>query len=561
MAWASGPKPMFVLPFWLSIMPAVRCVQGHGLRFATGEGSHSCRCAGTCAPGPCAPRPYAGPNLNCQKANRTGGHTDAWLTQKGSTMTDTANTEIAANGTEQPTGTLEHLDPTLLDIADNVRDDAALSKAFVASIAENGVLVPITGVRDPENPALVRVRNGQRRTLAAREVGLPSVPVYVLPSIAADASQETIDRIVHQIVTNDQKQDLTDAQRARGIQQMIDAGMWVTKVAKVAKRLSVAKVAVKAAHTAASSSAAMDALASGQLSLVEAAAITEFEDMPGALDRLLSSAGTRRFEHTVAQLRQERASAEAEAQAAQVYTDQGFTVLEQRPESWDQACIPLRHLVTAEADEADDNAVSNPAHWAVLLYEDTALCDVETGEVVDEEAVDWDTEDQPDAEPAEGLRHAKTVTETTVFAPEYYCLDYRAAGLAAQSWFARQAGMVDTDTGEAVDLDDDAREAARQQAATERAEAEKRERRKVLALNKLGDAALSVRREFVKKLLARRLPRGLPCSSLTAWLVTVSCSPITTRWTRLLNCSKWTAARPWPNWWPICPPTATGAPR
>ena len=102
----------------------------------------------------------------------------------------------------------------------------------------------------------------------------------------------------------------------------------------------------------------------------------------------------------------------------------------------------------------------------MLLYEDTALCDVETGEVVDEEAVDWDTEDQPDAEPAEGLRHAKTVTETTVFAPEYYCLDYRAAGLTPQSWFARQAGMVDTDTGEAVDLDDDAREAARQQAAS-----------------------------------------------------------------------------------------------
>ncbi|BBZ70786.1 hypothetical protein MPRS_18790 [Mycobacterium paraseoulense] len=36
---------------------------------------------------------------------------------------------------------------------------------------------------------------------------------------------------------------------------------------------------------------------------------------------LLSAAGTRRFEHTVAQLREERASAEAKAQAAQAYTD------------------------------------------------------------------------------------------------------------------------------------------------------------------------------------------------------------------------------------------------
>ena len=107
-------------------------------------------------------------------------------------MTDTANTESAASSADQPSGTMEHLDPALLDIGDNVRDDAALSKAFIANIAENGVLVPITGVRDPERPEVIRVRNGQQRTLAAREVGLSSVPVYVLPSSAVDASQETI---------------------------------------------------------------------------------------------------------------------------------------------------------------------------------------------------------------------------------------------------------------------------------------------------------------------------------------------------------------------------------
>lgn len=187
----------------------------------------------------------------------------------------------------------------------------------------------------------------------------------------------------------------------------------------------------------------MDALSSGQLSLVEAAAITEFEDMPGALERLLNVAGTRRFEHTVAQLREERASAEAEAQAAQSWTERGFTVLEQRPESWDEACIPLRFLVTAEGSAADEQTVTNPAHWAVLLYEDTALCDVGTGERVDEDDVDWErTEDNPDATPAEGLRHADTVTETTVFAPEYFCLDYRAAGLTPDMWFARNASAT-----------------------------------------------------------------------------------------------------------------------
>ena len=418
-------------------------------------------------------------------------------------MTD-ITTEVHDNS--ESFGTLEHLDPALLEIGENVRDDAALSKSFIASIAENGVLVPITGVRNPENADIVRVRNGQRRTLAAREVGLRTVPVYVLPAGAADASVETIERIVHQIVTNDQKEDLTDAQRARGIQQMIAGGLSVTKVAK---RLSVAKDTVKAAETAAKSTAAMEALAGGQLSLVEAAAITEFEDLPGAVDRLLSVAGTRRFEHMVAQLREERASAEAEAQAAQGYTDRGFTVLLERPASWDEACIPLRYLLNSDGSDADEQAVTEPSHWAVLLYEDTALCDAETGEVVDEDSVDFDTQDQPDAIPAEGLRHANTVTETTVFTPEYFCLDYRAAGLTPVDWFARNAGMVDIDSEAGVVLDDEAREAARQQAQAEREEADKRERRKVLALNKLGDAAMGVRRDFVKKILARRTaPKG-----------------------------------------------------
>lgn len=54
----------------------------------------------------------------------------------------------------------------------------------------------------------------------------------------------------------------------------------------------------------------------------------------------------------------------------------------------------------------------------------------------------------------------------------------RGAGLTPDQWFARNAGMVPIDTDPAVDLDDEAREAARRQAEAERAEAEKRERRK-----------------------------------------------------------------------------------
>ena len=73
--------------------------------------------------------------------------------------------------------------------------------------------------------------------------------------------------------------------------------------------------------------------------------------------------------------------------------------------------------MTADGAEADEQAVTEPAHWAVLLYEDTALCDVDSGELVDEDDVDWDTEDDADATPAEGKRHATSVTEATVVAP------------------------------------------------------------------------------------------------------------------------------------------------
>ena len=73
--------------------------------------------------------------------------------------------------------------------------NANLNKPFLDSIAEHGVLTPITATRRPDG--VVQVRNGQRRTMAARKLGLSSVPVYVLPATAADTAAETIDRIVH----------------------------------------------------------------------------------------------------------------------------------------------------------------------------------------------------------------------------------------------------------------------------------------------------------------------------------------------------------------------------
>jgi ParB family chromosome partitioning protein len=421
------------------------------------------------------------------------------------TDTNTPENETPSDSGYPESGTLEHIDPRELVLDTNVRDEAELNAEFIASIKEHGVLVPIVAVRGQDGQLFVRY--GQRRTLAARGTELSTVPVYIRSASDGDDTAQLVERVTEQIVENDQRRELTNTQRAKGIQQMLDAGVSVTKVAKA---LSVHKDTVKAAGTAGKSQAAMEALSTDQLSLTEAAALAEFDDVPNALDRLVRVAGTQWFDHTVSQLREQQASLKAQREAEQPWREKGFTMLDSFPGAWDVERVELGYLRTAAGEEADETAVTNPALWAVMLNEEDGLVDVETGEAVEDDAVDWGTQDDPEAVPAEGLRHADTVKEVTLFVPEYYCLDYAAAGLVLDDRFKRYAGLGHTgdESSETVDLDGDedakaAREAAKAQAELE---AERRERRKVIALNKLGEAAGVVRRQFLTTLVSRKTP-------------------------------------------------------
>jgi ParB family chromosome partitioning protein len=266
------------------------------------------------------------------------------------------------------------------------------------------------------------------------------------------------------------------------------------RLVRSTEKLSVGRDTVDAAATVAESSTAFGALESGQLSLTEAAALTEFIDGDDdAVQALLAVAGKQTFEHRVAQLRQDRIASAARAHAETAYADKGFTVLEQRPQWRDTTTVSLRHLHTADGQEASEAAVTDPAHWAVLMTEDTVLVDADTGEPVDEADVDWSTEHQPDREPARGTRHASTVVEATVWQPEYYCTDPEACGLAMADFLTRSGPIVHEPTA----VEDP--EAS--------AESQRAERRKVLALNKLGAAAQEVRRAWVRDgLLARKTP-------------------------------------------------------
>ncbi|MDG4667929.1 ParB N-terminal domain-containing protein [Mycobacterium sp. 236(2023)] len=404
-----------------------------------------------------------------------------------------SGTSTTTEGLTHDHGAIAHLDPTTIVIGDNVRDLPTLNDAFVSSVREHGVLQPITALRD-SGTGQVTVLDGQLRTLAAREAGLATIPVYVRDDTAADTKVAVAARVAHQIVTNDQRSALTDAQRARGIQQMLDAGV---TAAKVAKRLAVPKDTVAAARAVTASTRAMDALDDGQLSLAEAAALTEFDEDPDAISRLLGAAGRPQFAHIVAALRQERQSAQAYDDAATAWRDRGFTVLDSAPLWRDTGCVALRYL-RRDGETVTDAVVTDPAHWAALLEETASFVDRDTGEPVAEDDIDFDTERDPDTEAADGLRHFRTVIEKPTFAPQYFCLDHDAAGLDLVEYLANTnpATPSDPNPGEENGSTDEA----------EPSDVQRRDRRKVLALNRLGTAAQQVRRDFVTKLLTRKTP-------------------------------------------------------
>lgn len=399
-------------------------------------------------------------------------------------------------GTPPHRGSLEHLDPATLQLEENVRDNATEGQQFrdfVDNVSQHGVLIPLLAVRTADGT--VTVREGQRRTLAAREAALATVPVYVVAESATTDQVRTVARITEQIVTNDHRVSLTETQRAKGIQQLLMEGIPVTKVAK---SLTIPKAVVAAAAIATQSATAMHALGASQLTIQQAATLAEFDNDPEAAQYLCAAATPGDFDHRVSELRQKALTAAAWETAAQPLREKGFEVLDERPGWSSELTANSRIRLCDDSGETPDVDVCHqrPQLWAVWLEEVAIFRNVETGEEVDEHDVDWDI-DAADVEaiPEEGYLHPKLVAEETGFQPEFYCLEVDQANLMTRTAYYQRSHPAGTH-GAALTED-------------ERIEVERREKRKVLALNKLGKAAIDVRHAWIKdSLLAKTPPKG-----------------------------------------------------
>jgi ParB family chromosome partitioning protein len=345
-----------------------------------------------------------------------------------------------------------------------VRHDVELDPAFVADIAARGVRQPIP-VRRTEDGRLV-VRMGKRRTLAAVEAGLARVRVYVEPDADPDEHdrQGQADRVIDQLAENEHRAGMTEQDRVRAHQQLLDLGL---TVGQIARRTKAGRGAVQATHAVARSELARQAMARYELTIDQAAAIAEFDTGAEAdieTVKALTVTAKRdpqRFPHLLQRARDERAEREQREARERELAEAGVVV------------------VTEEAVRAGGG---------FSLDSLRPLRDDDPGTVLSE------VEHRSCPGHAVYVRHLRAweqgEDDSLVVVP--VCTDPQTHG-HGRRWGA--SGDFSN-----CGLGSDAKRGGPM------SEEEKQERRRVIANNKAWDSATTVRRQWLASLLTRKTP-------------------------------------------------------
>lgn len=261
--------------------------------------------------------------------------------------------------TTHTTGTLEHVAPTALTVETNVRAVAPLDEGFIASIRENGVLTPILAWRAQDGT--LHVRAGQRRTLAACEAGIDIMPAYVVEAAADDTAR----RIVEQLIENDQREALTDADRIQAWRALELEGLSATAIAK---RTGTKRDRIKTGLAVAASDTATGLVAESGLTLDQAAILLEFDGDDETVAELTEVATTDPgyFPVAVERARQDRTAREAKERVEQEEAAKGHRILDERP-GYNGAPYRVRTLRTAEGEPVEVDSIVGKLGVAVYV--------------------------------------------------------------------------------------------------------------------------------------------------------------------------------------------------
>lgn len=207
------------------------------------------------------------------------------------------------------------LDPRTLLVETNVRAEANLTPRFLKSIRDNGVLSPILVQRTEQG---LRVRAGQRRTLAAVEVGLAAIPAMIV-----QGDEDQVRRLREQMAENDDRQGLRHADRVAAFEQMSLLGVSAVDIANTTGHSTSD---VKAALTVAKTKKAKAVQAKYDLTLDQAAVLAEFENDAEAVKAMTEVAikNPDQFAHVAQQRRDDRDAAARMAEAVKALADAGI---------------------------------------------------------------------------------------------------------------------------------------------------------------------------------------------------------------------------------------------
>ena len=236
------------------------------------------------------------------------------------------------------------MDPATLTVDTNVRKDAGLTPAFVSSIRELGVLEPVIAHR--KDDGTVHVLMGQRRTLAAIEAKLATIPVVVIDS------PDEADRIITQVVENIQRTELGHADQAVAFQQLSLLGM---PAAKIAKKMGRTKADVDQGIAAKSTDAGFKALEEGhdfEVALIFAE-FAEDTDATEEIESVLADEPSQ-LHHVAQQLRDKREADRTLAAEVTAHEAKGLENVGELGYSDDAETARISHLLKADGTDATD---------------------------------------------------------------------------------------------------------------------------------------------------------------------------------------------------------------
>lgn len=304
--------------------------------------------------------------------NATNPGEPSELKSQKAAAADTISEEVASSAPASlwANTRFELCDPKELILDNNSRTIGDIAKErpdLCASVATNGVLVPLIANPGPDGrPA---VRDGFSRTLAAllAPATNPTVPVLITES--ADAGDW--ERIQEQFVINHVREGYSEANKAAVYEQM---SMFGFGAEEIAERLGggTTPEAVRAGLTVRGNAPARKTLEEHpQLTLEQAAALVEFDtdELASESLRVTLAEEPAQFDHQVARLRRQRAFDEARETLIASHTEQGVPIVRR---SWgDPQQKELRDLYRSRDDDTllgDDPSAhaACPGHAAYI---------------------------------------------------------------------------------------------------------------------------------------------------------------------------------------------------